>query len=146
MENVQGGTTGSHPKPGAEMPPALNGHPIVDGQPVLDGQPVHDGPPTVISKRVPLSVPPRSETAGPSGSEAAPPARLGHFQLTGFIGGGGMGRVFLAYDTALARSVAVKVLSREQAADEGLVARFRNEAQSAARLNHENIVQVYHVG
>ena len=72
--------------------------------------------------------------------------RLAHFELVDFVGGGGMGAVFRATDTLLNRTVAVKVLSRDQAQDEETVKRFRNEAQSAARLDHENIARVYFVG
>ena len=72
--------------------------------------------------------------------------RLGHFDLEEFIGGGGMGAVFRALDTMLNRIVAVKVLSSDQASDEDTQRRFRNEAQSAARLDHENIARVYYVG
>ncbi|MDR0337623.1 MAG: serine/threonine protein kinase [Planctomycetaceae bacterium] len=71
---------------------------------------------------------------------------LGHFVISSFIGGGGMGRVYLATDTALDRRVAVKVLPRQRANDLGTVARFMNEAKSAARLNHEHIAQVYFAG
>ncbi|MDR2757675.1 MAG: serine/threonine protein kinase [Planctomycetaceae bacterium] len=71
---------------------------------------------------------------------------LGHFIINSFIGGGGMGRVYLATDTALDRKVAVKVLPRQRANDLGTVARFMNEAKSAARLNHEHIAQVYFAG
>lgn len=71
---------------------------------------------------------------------------LGHFKIEKFIGGGGMGRVYLALDTALARKVAIKVLPRQRAQDSGSVARFMNEARSAARLNHEHIAQVYFAG
>lgn len=71
---------------------------------------------------------------------------LGHFKVEKFIGGGGMGRVYLALDTALARKVAVKVLPRQRAQDAASVARFMNEARSAARLNHEHIAQVYFAG
>ncbi len=46
----------------------------------------------------------------------------------------------------LARSVALKILAPEHAADNETVARFQNEAQSAARLDHENIARVYYVG
>jgi serine/threonine protein kinase len=70
---------------------------------------------------------------------------LGHFELLEFVGGGGMGAVFRAHDTQLNRIVAVKVLSREQTDPETL-RRFRNEAQSAARLDHENIARVFFVG
>lgn len=71
---------------------------------------------------------------------------LGQFRLEKFVGGGGMGIVFRALDTTLNREVAVKVLSPDQSADEETLRRFRNEAQSAARLNHENIARVHFVG
>lgn len=71
---------------------------------------------------------------------------LGPFRLDRFIGGGGMGAVFQALDTSLHRTVAVKVLARHQSDDEENLRRFRVEAQSAARLDHENIGRVYAVG
>ena len=71
---------------------------------------------------------------------------LGHYRLDAFIGGGGMGAVFRALDTTLDRTVAVKVLARRQSDDEETLRRFRNEAQSAARLDHENIGRVHAVG
>jgi serine/threonine protein kinase len=71
---------------------------------------------------------------------------LGPYRLDSFVGGGGMGAVFRAHDTTLDRVVAVKVLSRAQSADEDMLRRFRNEAQSAARLDHENIGRVHAVG
>jgi serine/threonine-protein kinase len=72
--------------------------------------------------------------------------RLEHFELQEFVGGGGMGAVFRALDDRLNRIVAVKVLPREQAGDQEVVRRFRNEAQSAARLDHDHIARVYYVG
>ena len=75
-----------------------------------------------------------------------PGERLGHFELLKYVGGGGMGKVFCALDTRLARSVALKILSPEHAADRETVLRFQNEAQSAARLDHDNIARVYYVG
>ena len=71
--------------------------------------------------------------------------RLEHYQLVEFVGGGGMGAVFRANDTRLGRTVAVKVLSRDQSSEEN-VRRFRNEAQSAARLDHRYIARVHYVG
>jgi serine/threonine protein kinase len=71
---------------------------------------------------------------------------LGPYQLERFVGGGGMGAVFRALDTTLDRIVAVKVLAGRQADDEEMLKRFRNEAQSAARLDHENIGRVHAVG
>ena len=75
-----------------------------------------------------------------------PGDHLGHFELVQYIGGGGMGRVFRALDTRLARTVALKVLSPDQAADRDTLLRFQNEAQSAARLDHDNIARVHYVG
>lgn len=71
---------------------------------------------------------------------------LGPYRLLEFVGGGGMGAVFRALDSTLDRIVAVKVLSQHQSTDEEMLKRFRNEAQSAARLDHENIGRVYAVG
>ncbi len=71
---------------------------------------------------------------------------LGPYRLDAFVGGGGMGAVFRALDTTLDRTVAVKVLAGRQADDEETLRRFRNEAQSAARLDHENIGRVHAVG
>ncbi len=71
---------------------------------------------------------------------------LGHYTLQEFVGGGGMGAVFRAHDTMLNRTVAVKVLAPNQSRDEDTLRRFQNEAQSAARLDHENIGRVHYVG
>jgi len=103
--------------------------------------------PTVISHRPPLT--PSSSPGGTIGvvaSQLPIGTRLEQFELLEYVGGGGMGRVFRAMDTTLGRPVALKILSREQAADTETLLRFRNEARSAARLNHDGIVQVYYVG
>src|SRR4051812_30935739 len=62
------------------------------------------------------------------------------------IARGGMADVYLARDTLLDRPVALKVLFPEFAVDPSFVERFRREAQSAANLNHPNIVGVYDWG
>ena len=99
---------------------------------------------TVISAR---------EAAAASGRESSAEigrrllgTMLGAYRLDAFIGGGGMGAVFRAFDTTLDRTVAVKVLVGREADDEELIRRFRNEAQSAARLDHDNIGRVFAVG
>ena len=74
-----------------------------------------------------------------------PGERLGHYELLQYVGGGGMGKVFRARDTRLARNVALKILSPEHASDPETVLRFQNEAQSAAQLDHDNIARVYNV-
>ena len=76
------------------------------------------------------------------------PPRLfdGRYQLLGRLGAGGMATVWLAEDTSLHRKVAIKVLAERYAEDEQFVERFRREAQSAAGLNHPNIVAIYDRG
>jgi serine/threonine-protein kinase len=71
---------------------------------------------------------------------------LGDYVLEDAVGIGGMGTVFRARDTVLDRTVAIKVLARDHAADPEIAARFRNEARSAARLDHENIARVFGMG
>ncbi len=62
------------------------------------------------------------------------------------IGTGGMSDVYLAMDHSLDREVAIKVLKQEYAEDNMFVSKFRAEAQSAAGLEHPNIVNIYDVG
>ena len=68
------------------------------------------------------------------------------YEIQQRIGRGGMADVFLARDLLLDRPVAIKVLFPEFAIDPSFVERFRREAQSAANLNHPNIVSVYDWG
>src|SRR5688500_4424606 len=62
------------------------------------------------------------------------------------VGVGGMGEVYKARDTRLARTVAIKVLSGRFASDPDFRARFEREAHLASRLNHPNICTLYDVG
>ena len=70
----------------------------------------------------------------------------GRYALGRVLGNGGMAEVFLAEDTRLHRTVAVKVLRSDLARDASFQERFRREAQSAASLNHPSIVAVYDTG
>ncbi|MFH8625675.1 Stk1 family PASTA domain-containing Ser/Thr kinase [Streptomyces vietnamensis] len=75
------------------------------------------------------------------------PRRLGgRYELGPVLGRGGMAEVYLAQDTRLGRTVAVKTLRADLARDPSFQARFRREAQSAASLNHPAIVAVYDTG
>ncbi|MBI4834304.1 MAG: serine/threonine protein kinase [Planctomycetes bacterium] len=68
---------------------------------------------------------------------------LGNFRITEELGKGGMGVVYKAYDRALDRVVAVKVLPLHLAEDNEFIKRFIREARIAAKLEHPNIVQIY---
>jgi serine/threonine-protein kinase len=70
----------------------------------------------------------------------------GRYRLIELLGQGGMATIYRAQDARLGRDVAVKVLRVEYGTDEAFVARFRQEAQSAAALNHPSIVNVYDSG
>ncbi len=71
---------------------------------------------------------------------------LGKYEVIRLLGAGGMGTVYLATDTDLNRTVALKVLPKERANNPILVKRFKAEALAAAQLRHDNIVTVYEAG
>jgi serine/threonine protein kinase/tetratricopeptide (TPR) repeat protein len=71
---------------------------------------------------------------------------LGPYQISSFIGGGGMGDVYCAFDTRLARDVALKVLPKHLAEDGQFVDRFQKETQALAALSHPNILAIFDVG
>lgn len=68
------------------------------------------------------------------------------YEIIGKIGAGGMSDVYKAKDNILGRYVAIKVLKSEFSEDRTFVTKFRTEAQSAAGLEHPNIVNIYDVG
>ncbi len=70
----------------------------------------------------------------------------GRYRIEARIGSGGMAEVYRGIDPVLNRTVAIKVLLPQYARDTSFVARFRREAQAAARLNHANIVGVFDTG
>ncbi len=72
--------------------------------------------------------------------------RLGKYEIVAKIGEGGMGEVHRAHDPVLNRDVAIKTLASSGDAAGDLRRRFHREAQSAARLNHPNIVTVHDFG
>lgn len=70
----------------------------------------------------------------------------GRFQIVEERGRGGMAVVYKAYDSVLQRTVALKILAPQLAANEEFTRRFRREAITSANLRHPNIVVIYDVG
>lgn len=87
-----------------------------------------------------------TEPAAPSASKLRPETAIDHFKVVRLLGKGGMGAVYLGEDTNLGRPVALKVLSPTLLEIEGYRERFHREARSAARLQHPNIIGIYHFG
>src|SRR5258706_12485712 len=72
--------------------------------------------------------------------------RLGPYEIVSSVGSGGMGDVYRARDTRLAREIALKVLPLDFAGDPDRMRRFEAEARAASRLNHPNVVTIHDIG
>lgn len=75
-----------------------------------------------------------------------PGRRLGPYEILAGVGAGGMGEVYKARDTRLARTVALKVLLPHVAADPVFRERFKREARAASALDHPHICALYDIG
>jgi Tol biopolymer transport system component len=71
---------------------------------------------------------------------------LGNYEIVAPIGAGGMGEVYRARDTRLARDVAIKILPASLANDSDRMRRFEHEARAVAALNHPNVLSVFDTG
>jgi serine/threonine protein kinase len=80
------------------------------------------------------------------GRPNAGPLRIGGYEVIEEIGRGGMGVVYKARQIGLNRPVALKMILAGSHAGEAMLARFKLEAETIARLSHPNIVQIYDVG
>ena len=72
--------------------------------------------------------------------------RLGPYEVGSPLGAGGMGEVYAARDTRLDRTVAIKIMPAELAADEEFRGRFEREAKTISQLNHPNICTLHDIG
>lgn len=81
-----------------------------------------------------------------SPSASSQPVHFGKYDIQRRIGAGGMGTVYLATDRDLKRTVALKILPQDRADNPTLVKRFKSEGQTAAHLQHKNIIAVYESG
>ncbi|MAE67996.1 MAG: hypothetical protein CMJ18_27405 [Phycisphaeraceae bacterium] len=91
-----------------------------------------------------MPMPPMSEDDGPPPSPVPPV--IDGYEITGFLGEGGMGRVWRAYDLGTRREVAIKVMSRRGHHRSGSYERFEREVELASRLEHPHIARVYTSG
>jgi serine/threonine protein kinase len=129
------------PPPGSLLPPQPEEIPaekMTLGPAAVEAS---DDTPTIISRTRHASIRSEEVFAG-----ALRGRRLAHFELLEPIGVGGMAAVIRARDTQLDRTVALKILPPEMAADSESVCRFHQEARAAAKLDHENIARVFFCG
>ena len=75
-----------------------------------------------------------------------PGTKLGRYEIRSKIAEGGMGEVYLALDTELNRTVAVKILHQAVVANDQRMRRFIQEAQAASALNHPHILTIHEIG
>src|SRR6185503_4302837 len=94
-----------------------------------------------LGSTIAVEADPAVDTLGALLSEAT----LGDYDIYGELGRGGMAAVYLGLDIALNRKVAIKTMLPDLLQREGMVARFKREAQTAASLNHPHIIQIYTV-
>jgi len=75
----------------------------------------------------------------------SPGSRIGRYEVRSLLGSGGMGEVYLAWDSELERTIAIKVLHEGEASGDR-ARRFVQEAKAASALHHPNVAHVYEIG
>jgi eukaryotic-like serine/threonine-protein kinase len=84
--------------------------------------------------------------SGPVTAGPPVPRKIGNYEITGYLGSGGMADVYVGVHPVLGRKAAIKLLRRELLADASLRQRFLQEARITDRLRHPNIVDILDVG
>ena len=97
--------------------------------------------PGPLGGTIAVEMDPNVDTLGQMLSEAT----LGDYDIYGELGRGGMAAVYLGLDLALNRKVAIKTMLPELISREGMVQRFKREAQTSAGLSHPHIIQIFTV-
>jgi urea transport system substrate-binding protein len=137
-------TTPSQPLTHDQLPEGAAPHETLD----MDGSEPQSSRITSTKLQAPAFEPAATSAAFPYLAPPQMPGELGRleeYRVLRVLGEGGMGIVFEAEDTVLARHVAIKVLRPEEA-DDTLQKRFRQEARLAASLTTERVVRIYRVG
>lgn len=148
----QTGSSATRPAPVGATPPPRAPRPRGNGPETVvnpEGRPSPLVPPGAMplpTSSIVRTLFPHAEEGREEHSFTLDGVELGHFKILERIRSGGMGAVFRALDTRLNRVVALKVLPPIMSRDQSAVSRFRNEAQAAAQLDHENIARVYYIG
>jgi tRNA A-37 threonylcarbamoyl transferase component Bud32 len=128
-------------RPPAGLPPdSRNGSSsVVPLRPSAEPPTGPDDAPTIITT-------PRPAVPSDPSLGLAAGSKLGHFEVIGSVGVGGMAAVLKARDLELGRDVALKILPPHMARDPENVTRFKQEARAAAKLDHDNIARVFFCG
>ena len=120
----------------SEVEKLIAAHGTAKAERFIDGMAAEAAAPLLL-KDDEFQPPPQSLTQG---------QQFGSYIIIDALGVGGMGEVYLARDTRLERTVALKVLSQEVSRDQRRMKRFRQEAKVASSLNHPNILTVFEFG
>jgi serine/threonine protein kinase len=120
----------------SEVKKLIAAHGDATAERFIDGMAVEAAAPLLVNE----------EDLEPPRQVLTPGQQFGSYEILDALGAGGMGEVYLARDTRLGRTVALKVLAHEISQDQRRMQRFRQEAKVASSLNQPNILTVFEFG